>query len=104
MLRVDGRGLFQGAERCEAGTPEGRRERRRQGIIFDQISWMIDQNIIAEPAVSMDAEAARLGAYILVPRLALRAASASAPGIDSAAVADLHARDVRPKFFDDACD
>ena len=104
VLGIDGRGFFQRAESREAGTPERRRERRRQRFIFDQVSWMLDQNIVAEAAVSMDAEVARFGAQILLPRPALRAASASAPGIDRAAVADLHARRVRPELFDDACD
>ena len=62
VLRIDGRGLFQRAESREAGASEGRGERRRQRFILDEISWMLDHNVIAEPAVSMDAEISRLGA------------------------------------------
>jgi hypothetical protein len=62
VLSIDRGGLFERAERRKAGTPEGRRERRRQWFIFDEVSWIFDENVVAEAAVRVDAEAAGLGA------------------------------------------
>ena len=51
VLSIDRGGLFERAERREARTPEGRSERRRQRFILDEVSWMFDENVIAEAAV-----------------------------------------------------
>ena len=89
VVRIDRRRLFEGAIGDEAGTGEGRGEGLGQRVELDQISWMVDEDVVAEPPVALDSEVPRPRAKILLAGSAHRTLPATAPSVDDPVVADL---------------
>ena len=72
--------LIEPLERCIGGQPGahgGRRQRRRQRSIVEQITRMRHRHVRGKSAVHIDAEVARRHAQVLIPRRAGRACPAT---------------------------
>jgi hypothetical protein len=99
VIHVNRRRLFQRAIGREARTREGGGEGLRQRVELDEIPRMVEENVIAETPVTVNAEVVRPHAKILLAGSAQRALP-----IDNPAIANMSAGRIWPQLVDHADD